>query len=344
VAVNLAGPSNKSDLAPKPAEQGATEALVRGIAAELANRGTVVRGFSAVANSTVIPGSGLSTSAAVEVIIGRIFDNLSAGGKRTALEIAQIGQKAENIYFGKPSGLMDQTACASGGAVAIDFEDTAHPQVRQINFDLASMEFSLCVVNTRGSHADLTADYASIPDEMKGVARFFGKSVLREIECERVLSHIGEIRKMLGDRAILRVIHFFNENQRVDAMLEVLKEIDSNREVKHSALNAYLALVNQSGDSSWELLQNIYSPANPQEQSISLALSLTRTFFQEKIRKPKEFPPSCRVHGGGFAGTIQAYIPLDYLEAYRAKMEAVFGSGAVTILRIRPVGAVELEL
>jgi galactokinase len=333
-----------SDLSPRQEEKGTAKALVRGVAAAFAHRGISVGGFTANADSTVSPGSGLSSSAAVEVLLGKIFDTLYGGGKLSALEIAQMGQKAENDYFGKPSGLMDQIACASGGAVVIDFGDAAHPLVKQINFDLESLGFALCVVNTRGSHADLTGDYASIPEEMKGVARFFGKSVLRDVGYERVLSLIGELRKVLGDRAILRAIHFFNENQRVDAMLEALKEMDSNGAVKQSALEVYLALVNQSGDSSWELLQNIYSPANPQEQSISLALSLTRTFFQEALGPSKECRPACRVHGGGFAGTIQAYIPLDCLDAYKAKMEAVFGSGAVTVLRIRPVGPVELSL
>jgi galactokinase len=331
-----------SDLAPRPEEQGSTEALVRGIAAEFAARGTAVRGFAANAASTVLPGSGLSSSAAVEVLFGRIFDNFYGGGKRSALEIAQIGQKAENHYFGKPCGLMDQTACASGGAVAIDFADTARPLVTRLNFDLAAAGYALCVVNTHGSHADLTPDYAAIPEEMKAVAAFFGKSVLRETEEEAVESRAAEIRKALGDRALLRALHFFDENQRVDAMLAALERFDRAPTAvsKQNALAGYLTLVNESGDSSWELLQNVYSPRNPKEQGVSLALALTRDF----LRSGTALPGACRVHGGGFAGAVQAYIPISVMDAYCARMEAVFGAGSVTVLQIRPIGAAELEL
>jgi galactokinase len=337
VRLDLADPSGAPDLGVKESEKGTTEALVRGIAAEFAARGTEVGGFTANAASTVLPGSGLSSSAAVEVLFGRIFDNLFGGGKRSALELAQIGQRAENLYFGKPCGLMDQTACASGGAVAIDFEDPAKPLVRQIGFDPASAGYALCVTDTRGSHADLTADYAAIPSGMKAVAAFFGKTVLRELDAGSVLAHAAEIRKVTGDRALLRAFHFFDENRRVDAMLARLEEMNaaSSPQEKQKVMRAFLDLVNQSGDSSWELLQNIYSPANPENQGVSLALALTKDFLSG--------PGACRVHGGGFAGTIQAYIPLDAFNNYRSRMEAFFGSGSVTVLRIRPVGAAELE-
>ncbi|QQO09722.1 galactokinase [Breznakiella homolactica] len=333
-----------TDLSKREAEINTTEALVRGIAAEFAARGTGVRGFTANADSTVLTGSGLSSSAAVEVLLGRIFDSLYGGGKRSALEIAQIGQKAENNYFGKPSGLMDQVACASGGAVAIDFADPLDPKVRRINFDLGAAGYALCVVDTKGSHADLTPDYAAVPTEMKAVAGFFGKSVLREVSPEEVLSRIPELRKAAGDRAVLRAIHFFNENNRVDAMERALETIDNaagNAE-KHQALETYLSLVNESGNSSWELLQNVYSPKNPGEQGISLALALTRNFLDSGAAPGSPHPGACRVHGGGFAGTIQAYIPLERLNDYRAELENVFGTGSVTELRIRPVGAEEL--
>jgi galactokinase len=322
---------------PVPGEKGTTEALIRGIAAEFERRGTRVRGFTANASSAVLPGSGLSSSAALEVLIGRIFDNFYGEGKRSALELAQIGQKAENVFFGKPSGLMDQAACAFGGAVAIDFQDIDAPQVTNIAFDPASAGYALCVVDTKGSHADLTDDYAGIPQEMKAVARFFGKTVLRELDWETVLSRAGEIRKALGDRALLRSLHFFYENQRVEAMLNILEKTNSEvdpRE-KQGSLGRFLALVNESGNSSWELLQNVFAPGKPKEQGIALALALTRDFITEN--------GACRVHGGGFAGTIQAYIPLHSVPAYRDKMEAVFGPGVVTELRIRPVGAVELK-
>ncbi|MDR2133476.1 MAG: galactokinase, partial [Treponema sp.] len=337
VRVDLADPSGAPDFGVKESEKGTTEALVRGIAAEFASRGTEVRGFTANAASTVLPGSGLSSSAAAEVLFGRIFDNLYGGGKRSALELAQIGQKAENLYFGKPCGLMDQTACASGGAVAIDFEDPERPLVRQIGFDPAAAGFALCVTDTRGSHADLTPDYAAIPAEMKAVAAFFGKTVLRELDAESVLSRAAEIRGTVGDRALLRALHFFEENRRVDSMLSRLEEMNAaaSSEGKQKAMGAFLGLVNQSGDSSWELLQNIYSPRNPEKQGVSLALALTRDFLAGA--------GACRIHGGGFAGTIQAYIPLGALNAYRSRMETFFGSGAVTALRIRPIGAAELE-
>jgi galactokinase len=335
VVVDLSGPA---DQPPRPEEKGTTEALVRGIAAEFTRQGTVVGGFIANAASTVLPGSGLSSSAAVEVLFGRIFDNIYGEGKRSALEIAQIGQKAENNYFGKPSGLMDQTACASGGVVAIDFADAACPLVKQIPFDLASVGYALCVVDTHGSHADLTPDYAAIPQEMKSVARFFGKTVLRETDRDEVLSRGKELRQALGDRALLRSLHFFEENRRVDAMEAALKVMETaSGNAREGALQNYLELVNESGHSSWELLQNIYSPQNLREQGISLALALTRDFLKGGSARG-----ACRVHGGGFAGTIQVYMPLDMLTAYRTVMEGVFGAGAVTELRIRPVGAAEL--
>jgi galactokinase len=277
----------------------------------------------------------------VEVLFGCIFDNLFGDGKRSALELAQIGQKAENTYFGKPCGLMDQTACASGGAVAIDFKDPDAPIVKQIDFDLAAAGYALCVVNTHGSHADLTPDYAAIPAEMKAVAGFFGKQALRDVEPRAVFDRAAEIRKAAGDRAFLRAIHFFNENSRVDAMRALLEEISAGSgKFKLRAFFDFLRLVDESGDSSWELLQNVYSPKNPEEQGISLALALTKDFI---AAMPGKSPGACRVHGGGFAGTIQVYIPQDCLDAYRAKMEAVFGAGALTVLRIRTVGAAELR-
>jgi galactokinase len=340
VKIKLEDSAGAPDLEARADEQGTTESLVRGIGAELKRRGAGIGGFSANAASTVLPGSGLSSSAAVEVLFGRIFDCLYGGGRRTALEIAQIGQIAENVYFGKPCGLMDQTACATGGAVAIDFADAAKPELRQINFDLAAAGFALCVVNTRGSHADLTPDYAAIPAEMKAVAAFFGKSVLGELDRETVLAGAADLRKAAGDRALLRAIHFFDENERVDAMAAALDSMDraAGPEKKQRALDSYLELAGESGDSSWELLQNVYSPRNPAVQGVSTALGLSKNFFRKQ-----KVPGACRVHGGGFAGTIQVYLPFDTLDAYRAGIEAVFGPGSVTPLRIRPLGSVELQ-
>jgi galactokinase len=338
VKVKLVDSSLAPDLLPKPEEEGSTESLVRGIAAELNRHGNTAGGFSANADSAVFPGSGLSSSAAVEVLLGRIFDSLYGKGNLSPLEIAQIGQIAENAYFGKPCGLMHQTACATGGAITIDFADAAHPVVKKINFDLAGLGYALCVAGTGGSHVDLTADYASIPVEMKGVAAFFGKSVLRELDKETVLSRASEIRKSLGDRALLRALHFFDENDRVDAMTAALVEMDRvPASAKPQALCNYLDLVNESGDSSWELLQNVYS--RPREQGISVALAISRDFFRRNKIKG-----AARVHGGGFAGAIQAYVPLDAMGAYRAALESVFGAGSVTLLRIRPRGVEELFL
>ncbi|MDR3167055.1 MAG: galactokinase [Treponema sp.] len=338
-----------ANLAPRPEEKNTAEALVRGIAAEFAARGVEVGGFTANADSTVLPGSGLSSSAAVEVLFGRIFDSFYGEGKRSALEIAQIGQRAENNYFGKPSGLMDQTACASGGVVSVDFADAAHPLVKGILFDPAESGYALCVVDTHGSHADLTPDYAAIPAEMKSVARFFGKEVLREISREELLLRGSELRQALGDRALLRSLHFFEENRRVDTMEAALKTLETaSGNAREGAMKNYLELVNESGHSSWELLQNIYSPQNVREQGIGLALALTRDFLRSSGTKPasQDYTPTrgaCRVHGGGFAGTIQAYIPRDLLDPYRILMEGIFGPRAVTELKIRAIGGAELD-
>jgi galactokinase len=346
IKVKLTDSDGNPDLQPKNEEKDTTEALVRGIAAEFQKRGYKTGGFSANVESTVLPGSGLSSSASIEVLIGRIFDCLFNDGKLSYLEIAQIGQIAENVFFGKPCGLMDQTACASGGAVAIDFAEAARPVVKQIKFDPEAAGYVLCVVNTGGSHADLTADYASIPAEMKAVAAFFGKSVLRELEKETVLSRAAEIRKTHGDRALTRSLHFFDENVRVDAMTAALLEMkNTSGAAKQEAFNLYLDLVNESGDSSWKLLQNVYSLNCPKNQAISTALALTKDFFREqKLIAACAAKAACRVHGGGFAGTIQAYIPAGAMDAYRKIIEAVFGAGSVTPLRIRPKGAIELEL
>jgi galactokinase len=271
----------------------------------------------------------------VEVLLAKIFDTLYGKGQCSALELAQIGQKAQNDHFGQPSGLMDQAASASGGVVAIDFADPAAPQVTRIEFDPLSAGFALCVVNTRGSHADLTPDYAAIPQEMNAVARFFGKSFLREIDLSQLLAHAGELRKSAGDRALLRAIHFCNENRRAEAMAELLRQPDNA-----GRMGRFLDLVNESGDSSWELLQNLYSPRDSRQQGLPLALAVSREFFREQGLSATA---ACRVHGGGFAGTIQAYIPVAALDGYRKRMEALFGPGALTVLRIRPVGAVEMS-
>jgi galactokinase len=333
VKINLLDNDGSPDLLPKPEETGTTESLIRGIAAEFEHRGCPVGGFSVNADSRVLPGSGLSSSAALEALFARIFDSLYGDANRSPLEIAQIGQIAENKYFGKPCGLMDQTACASGGTVAIDFKDGNNVSVTRINFDPLSLGYILCVLNTGSSHADLTADYASIPAEMKSIAAFFGRQVLRELDKETILSHTAELRKNSGDRALLRALHFFDENERVEKMSAVLSELATATE-KLSTLHHFLQLVNESGDSSWELLQNVYSRAD--EQSVSLALALSRDFF-----RTQKITGAARIHGGGFAGTIQVYIPHDAFALYKMQLEKYFGQGSVIPLQIRPVGAIE---
>ena len=341
-----------SDLSLREREKGDTEALIRGIAAEFVAQSSAVGGFTANADNMVHSGSGLSSSAAVEVLFAKIFDNLYADGKRSALELAKIGQKAENVYFGKPCGLMDQTACASGGAVAIDFEDLQNPKVWGINFDPALFGYALCIVNTKGSHSDLTPDYAAIPREMKAVAAFFGKTVLREVDEETFMASIPALRKSAGDRSVLRAMHFYGENRRVDAMLAALKNMnaipqDIILDTQDKAIDIFLDLVEESGDSSLELLQNIYSPKNSAEQGLTLALALTRNFIESRSGCIET--DACankgawRVHGGGFAGTIQAYIPMHRMSDYRNLMEGVFGPAALTVLRVRPEGAIELD-
>jgi galactokinase len=347
VIVDIYGADGRPDIEPKEHEKETTEALIRGIAAEFAARGAAVKGFTVNAASTVFPGSGLSSSAAVEALFGRIINNLYHEGKCSPIEIAQIGRKAENIYFGKPCGLMDQCACVYGGAIAIDFADPSMPLVKQVDVDLAAAGLSLCVVNTRGSHADLTADYAAIPGEMKAVAASFGKKTLRECDRGAVVKNAAELRQKPGDRALLRALHFFDENGRVGEMLAALECFAApeskaqSPSARQEAMANYLRLVNESGDSSWKLLQNVFTPQNPEDQGIATALALTRNFLRNVSASNCG---ACRVHGGGFAGSIQAYIPAALLQNYCAAMDAVFGQGSVTVLRIRPVGAEELAL
>ena len=298
---------------------GTTEALIRGVAAAMAKRGGKTGGFCANVSSSVFKGSGLSSSAAVEVLVGTIFNSLFNDDRFSTTELAIMGQEAENIHFGKPSGLMDQVACANGGIVGIDFKDPAKPVITPIEIDFADFGYNLVITTTGGNHADLTADYASIPSEMRTVARYFGKKVLRDVDPQQFLSQIGDLRKAVGnDRAVLRASHYFQENYRVDCMISALRDRDFGR---------YLSLVRSSGDSSFRYLQNIYSPKAAGEQGISLALAMTEMFLKNE--------GAFRVQGGGFAGTIEAYIPLEKTGAYFSHMETLFGKGCCTILAIR---------
>ena len=310
---------------PRAEERESTASLVRGMAELAARRGHPVKGFDAYAVSDVLPGSGLSSSAACEVLLGVIVNHLFCQDAFTPVEIAQMGQGAENVYFGKPSGLMDQTASSVGGAVAIDFADPARPVVRSVAVDLNALGYALCIIDSGASHADLTDEYAAVPREMGAVAAFFGKEVLREVSQEQVLSHLPALRERAGDRAVLRALHFFADDARAEEEADALARGD---------MDAFLALVKESGRSSWEFLQNITPAGAVREQAMAVALAVA-----ERALKGQG---ACRVHGGGFAGTIQAFVPLDSLEAFRAETEGALGAGSCHVLSIRPVGGAVL--
>ena len=310
---------------PRTEENETTVSLVRGMAELAAQRGYPVSGFDAYAVSDVLPGSGLSSSAACEVLLGVVINHLFCQDAFTPVEIAQMGQKAENAYFGKPSGLMDQTASSVGGAVAIDFADPAKPQVRSVAVDLTALGYALCIIDSGASHADLTGEYAAVPQEMRAVAAFFGKEVLREVSERQVLDQLPALRAQVGDRAVLRALHFFADDARVEGEADALARKD---------MDAFLALVKESGRSSWELLQNITPAGAVGEQAMAVALAVA-----ERALKGRG---ACRVHGGGFAGTIQAFVPLDILDAFRAETEGALGAGSCHVLSLRPVGGAVL--
>ncbi|GAB4363852.1 MAG: galactokinase [Spirochaetales bacterium] len=309
-----------TDLSPRKEEEGRTEGLVRGVLNGLENRGIAPRGFQAVIQSRVLPGSGLSSSAAIELLLGSLCNALFAHGVLTPLELAQIGKEAENLYFGKPCGLMDQLACAYGGACSIDFQDLQAPRIENVPFSLEG--YRLFLIDTGGSHADLTDEYASIPTEMKQVAHHLGVKVLRDVSEERFLSQVSMLREMVSDRAILRALHFYRENQRVENMKEALGT---------GNVESFLALVRESGLSSWTLLQNCVSYRDPASQQIPLALAWAEEFLGPR--------GAVRVHGGGFAGTVQAYVSEETVESFVSHMEELFGEGSVIPLQIRPWGA-----
>jgi len=316
---------NLNLLTPQSEEYGQTAALLRGVTAGFVARGLKIGAFNAFITSSVLPGSGLSSSAAIEVLFGVILNGLFNEGQIPPATLARIGQFAENRFFGKPCGLMDQMASAVGGVIAIDFKDDTAPVVRPCNIDLASAGLELTIVNTGGSHADLTADYAAIRSEMELIAAHFGATVLREVPESAFFTALPELYNMLPHRAILRAMHFFQENTRVDAMVNALSNND---------IDSYLSLVNQSGRSSVELLQNAWAPAHPEEQGVLFGLALTRRALGSGS--------AYRLHGGGFAGTIQAYVPTTLAASYKSLMESVFGSGCVYQLRIRTGNAGEL--
>ena len=316
----------KEYCAPDADKFGTSESIVAGMCAGFSANGYKTGGFVAYITSNVLKGSGLSSSAAFEDMIGTIESHLYNGGRVDNVEIAKLAQWAENKFFGKPCGLMDQVACAVGGIVAIDFKNTKDPVITPIDFDITGAGYNLCIVNTGGNHADLTDDYASVPAEMKSVAAYFGKEVLREVDEAEVIANVADLREKLGDRAIMRALHFFEENKRVGMQKAALES---------GNLDAFFENVKASGRSSFCYLQNVYTNKNVSEQGLSLALCLA-----ERILKDKK--AAWRVHGGGFAGTIQAFVPSDTVAEFKNTMDSCFGEGACIVLNVRPVGATKI--
>ena len=311
------------DLTPVESEINTTPALIRGVAARFVQLGCKVEGFDAYVESTVLPGSGLSSSAAYEVLIGTIMNHMFFDGRVSQPQVAMIGQYAENVFFGKPSGLMDQTASAVGGLVTINFFDKENPVIEAVEFDFASCGHALCIIDSRASHADLTDEYAAITQEMKSVCEYFGKDVLTQIDEQDFYAAIPALREKCGDRAVLRAIHFYSDNARVPRQVAALRQGD---------FDTFLKLVSESGQSSWMYLQNVIPAGYKAHQDVALALALCQHYLQGK--------GAFRVHGGGFAGTVQAFVPFEILESFRAGIDAVLGQGACHVLSIRPEGGV----
>lgn len=314
-----------NDLAPRE-EQSGSQAIIRGICARCRELGYKTGGFECYTQTRVLKGSGLSSSAAFEILVVTVVNHLYNDGRIDPITAAKIAQYAENVYFGKPSGLLDQMASSMGSVTAMDFADPEKPQVENVSFDLNAYKHAMCVVDTGGNHADLTADYASIPQEMKSVAKFFGKEFLREVDEAEFYGRLGEVRKAVGDRPVLRAMHFFDDDRLAHEEAQALRDKDFDR---------FLGMVNASGRSSVQRLQNVFAPASPIEQGITLALSVSERLLGGR--------GACRVHGGGFAGTIQAYVPFDILDSYREGMEKVFGKGSCYVLSVRGCGGVKVE-
>lgn len=310
-----------SDLNPNEADFGKSSAMIKGVAAGLNRWGYQIGGFDACTTSDVMGGSGLSSSAAFEVLLGTVISHLFNDGNIDAVTVAKAAQYSENVFFGKPSGLLDQMASSVGTFVTIDFESTENPVIKKVDFDFAKSGYSLCIVDTHGNHSDLTDDYAAVRVEMESVAEAMGKRVLREIPAEEFFQKIPELVGKVNDRAILRASHFYNENVRVEKAVDALESND---------FESFKQTINQSGLSSFLYNQNVYTTNNPTEQKLSLALCISQQILEGK--------GAWRVHGGGFAGTIQAFVPADCLEEYKSTMDAVFGEGSCYVLIIRPVG------
>lgn len=307
-------------------EKNSTAALIRGVASVFAQRGAKLQGFDAKVRSTVLPGSGLSSSAAFEVLMGTIFNELFYDGKLTPVEIAQIGQHVENVYFGKPCGLMDQTASSVGGMVFIDFANPKAPVVERIDFDFAAAGHALCIIDSGADHADLTDEYAAIPEELKAVCAYFGKKFLRDIPEAEFLAALPKLRHRVPDRALMRAIHVYQENKRVLRLADALRNND---------FEEFLSIVAASGRSSWMYLQNINPAGAWEHQDVAFTLALSDTLLNGR--------GAYRVHGGGFAGTVQAFVPLDMLEEFKAGIEAVLGEGKCHVLSIRSDGGIRVQ-
>ncbi len=314
------------NLYPVEKEKGTTTAILRGTVARFKELGYNIGGFNAYISSNVLIGSGLSSSASIEILIGTIINHLFNSNKISKNEIALIGQYAENIYFNKPCGLMDQLTIAVGGIISIDFKDSENPVVHKVGFEIDNEDHCLLVVNTGENHADLIEDYASIPKEMKMVARFFNGNVCRGISFQDIVSNLHSLRSKIGDRAILRALHFIEDDQRVMMQVSALEKND---------FNTFLNLVNESGNSSCKWLQNCHTTKNHAEQSLTLALALTEIYI-----KKTGITGACRVHGGGFAGTIQVFLHKDLVDEYIALIENAFSKNCVNKLKFRPMGAI----
>lgn len=316
---------NVDDLEKKDSEEGTTLSLIKGVLAGIKNRGGKVGGFKAYITSDVLIGAGLSSSAAFETIIGTIISGLYNDMTISPVDIAIIGQYAENVYFGKPCGLMDQTASSVGNLVHIDFVDKANPVIEEVSCDLGKYGYSLCITDTKGSHANLTPDYAAIPAEMRAAAAVFGKEVLHGVTMEELIEKSAEVRAAAGDRGLLRAIHFVSENIRVQQEVAALKAED---------FAGFLSVVKASGDSSYKFLQNVYTNSEVQHQNVSVALAISEIILGDN--------GVCRVHGGGFAGTIQAFVKNEAVAEYKATMDNVFGEGSCHVLKIRKYGGMKV--
>lgn len=314
-----------TDLSKREGE-GGSQAVIRGICAKCKELGYQVGGFDCYTMTRVLKGSGLSSSAAFEVLVVTVISHLFNGGEIDPVTAAIISQYAENVYFGKPSGLLDQMASSLGGFTAIDFKDPLHPAIEKVDFNFSACGHALCVVDTGGNHADLTDEYAAIPTEMKRVAAYFGREYLRDVDEEKFYNNIQKLRGEVGDRPILRAMHFFDDDKLAQKEAQALKAGD---------FEGFKTMVKASGRSSLERLQNVFASSAPEEQGLTLALALTERILGDQ--------GAFRVHGGGFAGTIQAYVPLEMLQTYRNEMENVFGQGSCYVLSIRQPGGVKVK-